>query len=92
MELNAIKNELINMGFENSILFENPSYEDAIIGISDEGRVCYSYSKMIESLANESDDEDAAIDAEDFISYNTLRALEYMPKDIRPIVVNDLEE
>lgn len=41
------------MGYEDSIVFENPSYLDAIIGVSDTGQVCYSYKKMIESLMKE---------------------------------------
>lgn len=37
-------------GYEDSIFFECPSYDTAIMGISSDGQVCYSFSKMIEYL------------------------------------------
>lgn len=75
-------------GYEDSIIFENPSYDSAVVGISDTGQVCYSYTKMVEHLVEtDSMDEEEAME---FIDYNTIRSLPYChPSDKRPIVIYD---
>lgn len=54
--------------------FVDPDYVDAIIGISDEGKVIYDYDIMVEHLAKiyekESDCEDPYSDACEWIDYN----------------------
>lgn len=30
---------LLEMGYEDSIVFENPDYDEAIIGVTEDGRV-----------------------------------------------------
>lgn len=57
-----------NEGFEDVIIFENPSYDDAFIGVTSSNRAVYDYDKMIEWLITKEgmDYEEAA----DFISYN----------------------
>lgn len=66
---------LTDFGYENIIVFENPDYDAAIIGVSSDDRVVYDYDKMIACLMDEDgmDPEEAA----DFISYNTIRAIPY---------------
>lgn len=78
---------IADMGYEDSIVFENPDYDDAIIGVSDDGRVVYSFDRMVESLMAEDNIEE--IDAIEFIEYNTLRALPYIGDDA-PIVMYSL--
>ena len=75
---------LAEMGYNNSIVFENPDYDDAIIGISSDDRVVYDYDKMVECLMLE--DGMSMEEAQDFIDYNTLRALPYAG-NCGPIVV-----
>lgn len=80
-----------SMGYEDSVIFENPSYLDAIIGVTDTGQVCYHYDKMVESLMKEDnmDMEEAA----EFIDYNTVRALPYChPSEKRPIIIYPLPD
>ena len=81
-----IKDSLNELGYKDTVVLENPSYINAIIGISDEGALCYSYEKMIECLMEEDDmDYDSAME---FIAYNTIRALPYASSmGVRPIVV-----
>lgn len=67
---------LLDAGFEDIIIFKDFSYDDALIGVSENGRAIYDYEKMIEWLMNEegwTDDE-----AVDWIEYNTLRSLDYI--------------
>ena len=88
MDLETFKELLVDGGYENAILFENPSYETAIIGISDSGQVCYSYNKMVEYLMETDNMTDE--DAREFIDYNTIRALPYASSmGDRPVVIYD---
>jgi len=81
---------LSDMGYEDSVVFENPDYDKAIIGVSDDDRVIYDYDKMIECLVSEDDmTEEEAVD---FISYNTIRSLTYIQNDKKPIIMFSLME
>ena len=78
---------LLDLGYEDSIIFENPDYDDAIIGVSSDDQVIYSYDRMIACLMDE--DDMTYDEAVDFIDYNTLRALPYIG-DGAPIVMYGL--
>lgn len=81
-----LKDLLNEMGYNDTVVFENPSYLKAIIGISDDGALCYSYEKMVQCLMEEDKMEEE--DAMEFIDYNTIRALSYASSmGVRPIVV-----
>lgn len=70
--------------YENLVVFENPDYDSAIIGVSHDDRVIYDYDKMIEHLMS---NQGMTIDeASDFISYDTIRSLSYC-YDNTPIVM-----
>lgn len=69
---------------EETILFRNPDYTHAIIGMTHDNRVVYDYYKMLEYLVRY---EDMTYeDASDFISYDTMRALSYMPGNT-PVII-----
>lgn len=73
-----IREKLIEYELEDSIIFENPSYETAIIGYDViSNRIIYDYDNMTHE------------DAMDFISYNTLRALPYVKNG--PIIIGLFE-
>lgn len=75
---------LEELDYENLVVFENPDYDSAIIGVSHDDRVIYDYDKMIKYLM---DVEHMSIeDAVDFISYDTIRSLSYRGNDA-PIVM-----
>ena len=76
------------MGYGDIIVFENPDYDDAIIGVSHDDRAIYDYDKMIEHLMTK---ENMSLeDAADFISYDTMRALPYAG-DCPPIIMFGIE-
>lgn len=57
-----------NEGYEDVIIFSNPSYDDALVGITNDNRAVYDYEKMIEWLiTNEDMDYD---EAADFVCWN----------------------
>ena len=78
------KDILMDQGFENFIIFENPDYDSAIIGITENNQVVYDYDKMIEHLIQE--DDMSYEEAIDFISYNTIRSLSYVGMGV-PIIM-----
>ena len=80
-----IRETLCEMGAEDSICLDG--FDDAIIGLTTDMQVVYSYEKILEHLMKEDGmtDEEAA----DYVSYNTIRALPYIP-DPKPIIVYDL--
>ena len=83
------KDSLMDQGFENFIIFENPDYDSAIIGITENNQVVYDYEKMIEYLMQEDDmDYEEAVD---FISYNTIRSLPYAGEGA-PIIMYSIGE
>ena len=60
---------LIDSGYSDAIVFDNPSYTDAIIGITKDNNVVYDYDLMVEWLMKT--EGFTAEDAADFISYNS---------------------
>lgn len=85
-DVKELKDLLNELEYKDTVVFENPSYLKAIIGLSDDGALCYSYEKMIECLMEEDGmDYEGAME---FIDYNTIRALPYASSmGIRPVVV-----
>lgn len=64
--------EYLNDVYEEAdevIIFENPEYDDAVIGISQDDRLVYDYELMIECLVK--NEGMTYEDAADFISYNS---------------------
>ena len=76
---------LVEMGMEDLVVFENPDYDSAIIGVSHDNRVVYSFEKMVECLM----EEDGMTDEEaiEFIEYNSIP---YSP-DGPIILMNELQ-
>ncbi len=69
----------------DSIVLDDYSYDNSIIGITLDGRIIYDYDLMVEELMQ--DDDCSMEEAIDWIEYNTLRAIPYMG-DKAPIIVN----
>jgi hypothetical protein len=74
-------------GFDDVIIFESPSYDDALVGVTEDGRAVYDFDKMVAWLAVTwgMTQEDAV----EWICYNTIGALPYVgPKG--PLVMYSL--
>ena len=83
--------DLLNYAEENNLqikLFDNPSFPNSIIGLTQDYRAVYDMELMIADLMAE--DNMDYTDALDFIEYNTLRALPYAGSDA-PIVLYQKE-
>ena len=87
MKQEEIKNLICDMGYAEVLLFEDPCYDSAFVGISDDDRAVYDYDLMVEYLVEH--DGMNVEDAMEFIDYNTIRSLPYFPN--HPIVFRKLE-
>lgn len=75
MTIDEVKEVLGELELNESVVFENPDYVSAIVGRTEDGRIVYSWEKMIKHLMDT--DKMTEEDAIDFISYNTERAIPY---------------
>ena len=73
---------------EDSLVFDNASYDNSIVGVTTDNRVVYDYDKMIlEVMEDEGWSYD---DAVDWIEYNTIRSLPYAGEKA-PIIMYGIE-
>ena len=59
---------LIDKGYNDVIVFRNPDYTDALIGLTTDYNAVYDYDLMVDWLIEHEDMNEE--EAEDFISYN----------------------
>lgn len=62
-------------GYEGVVVFDNPSYDEALLGVSSDDRAVYDYDKMVQCLVD--NENMSPEEAMEFIDYNTLRAMDY---------------
>lgn len=70
--------------------FINTNYAPAILGISTDNHMVYSYNKMVEYLMEVNEDWDST-DAVEWIDYNAINVIPYAG-DYPPIIVYDVME
>ena len=73
---------------EDSLVFDNASYDNSIVGVTADNRVVYDYNKMIVELME--DEGWSHDDAVDWIDYNTIRSLPYAGEKA-PMIIYGLE-
>ena len=69
----------------DALVFDNPAYDNSIIGQTFDGRAIYDVEAMAAELA--ADDEITLEEAMDFIDYNAIRSLPYAGAKA-PVVVH----
>lgn len=84
----AVNEDIRLMLDEEAIVFDNPSFDNSIVGTDWMGRAVYDYDMMVAELM--SDEGWSADEAIDWIEYNTLRAIPYAG-DMAPIIIYRLE-
>lgn len=60
---------------EEALVFDHFAYDDAIIGVSSDGRAVYDYEMMINDLVV--NEEFTYEEAAEWIDYNTVRSIPY---------------
>lgn len=84
----SLEEKLWDDGYEDVIILKNYSYDDALIGITEDNRAVYDFDKMVQWLIHtENFTQEEAIE---WIEYNTIRALPYMG-DRSPIIMYPLK-
>lgn len=82
------KEKILDAGYEDVVILSNYSYDDALVGVTEDGRSVYDFEKMVTWLVEtEGFSEEDAIE---WIEYNTIRAIPYMG-DRAPIIMYPLE-
>ena len=73
---------------DDVVHFDGPEFDGGIVGVTTDGRLVYSYDKLVRALmeANKWDETDAI----DWVEFNTLRSLPYIHGKA-PVVMNDLD-
>ena len=94
---NAINDWLCQLGFENVLIFDCPSFDESIIGVTKDGRLVYVYDEMAIEFARDCHKDYDYVDEEkqweyleeafEFIDYNTIRTVPYMGMRA-PIIVS----
>lgn len=80
---------LSELGYEDVVVFENYSYDDALIGVTEDNRAVYDFDKMVKWLCEK--EGFSPEEAIEWIEYNTIRALPYAGEDA-PIIMYRLED
>lgn len=76
--------KILEAGYGDVIVLKNYSYDDALIGVTEDNRAVYDFDKMVGYLCEKHGfDFDEAVE---WIEYNTIRALAYAG-DKAPIVM-----
>ena len=90
----ALANMCEEQGLEESeqpILLDNMSYDNSIVGVTEDNRIVYDYNKMVEELME--DEGWSETDAIEWLDYNTIRAIPYMESRGRaPVILYDTAE
>lgn len=70
---------------EEAAIFNIPSYDSSIVGITDDGHIIYDYDKMVKEFMSENNV--TMQEAIEFIEYNTIRTLPYIEEAVRPFIM-----
>lgn len=85
---------------EQALIYDGPSFDNSIIGITPTGKLVYDYDKMSDEFAqdnnenfdtlSEEEKSEAILEAIEFIDYNTIRATPYMGPNAPIVVAQDV--
>ena len=90
-----ISNQLIEMGYEDSLFLDEFKYwDEAIIGVSTSGNLIYSYDLLVDKYVKQMIEENPSGDIEtfetdaiEFIETNTLKSLPFITTGVPPIIM-----
>lgn len=71
---NLAERKLLEKGFDSVVIFNNYSYDTALIGVTNTHRAVYNYELMLEFLVSREGFSDY-LEAAEWIDYNTLGSL-----------------
>lgn len=80
---------ILEAGYDDVVVFDNYSYDSALIGVTTDNRAVYDFDGMVQWLVETEDMTPE--EAVDWIEYNTIRSLPYVG-DAGPIIVYRLPQ
>ena len=86
MTENELEDVLLENGLDGTSFFKG-DYISAILGYTEDGRLVYSYNKMVDWLVDSVSMSDA--EASEYIDFNVIRTVPYMGEK-SPIILYDL--
>lgn len=84
----SAEDRILDAGYEDVVIFKDEGYDDALIGISEDGRAIYDFDLMVEWLMKV--DGITSEEAMEWIEYNTIRSLPYAGPSA-PIIMYRIE-
>jgi hypothetical protein len=78
----------MDAGYEGVVILSDYSYDDALIGVSEDGRAVYDFDKMVAWLMEK--EGWSMEEAIEWIEFNTIRALPYGGPEA-PIIMYPIE-
>lgn len=84
MAKHNVRELLCELGCEDSVVFDSPEFDDAIVGITEESRIVYDFDQMVALMVERNDMN--KLDAIEFIEHNTIRSLPYAG-ELAPIIM-----
>lgn len=84
----SAEDRILDAGYEDVVIFKDEGYDDALIGISEDGRAIYDFDLMVEWLMKV--DGITSEEAMEWIEYNTIRSLPYAGSGA-PIIMYRIE-
>ena len=86
MKADKLRKILTENGFENTAVLDNPDLSDAVIGVTDDERLVYSYGKMIDCLFESGNF--TVEEAVEFIGVETMATINSMSQ--KPIIIREI--
>lgn len=78
-----LEDDVVDMLQDGAVVLEpQEQFNKCIVGITEDGVLVYSSNLCIKSFMDQGMDEE---EAAEFFHYNTVRAMQYAPKETRPI-------
>lgn len=74
---------------EQPLIFDNSSYDNAIIGITINDELVYDYDRMVEEFMLENNCKYE--EAQEWVDCNTIKALSYNSSEHKPIIIYSKE-
>ena len=78
---------LLDAGYDDVLILTDYSYDDALIGVTEDNRAVYDYDKMLDWLCGV--EGFFYNDAVEWLEYNTIRAIPYAG-DKAPIIMHKI--
>lgn len=85
----SAEEKLLNNDYEDVKYLTDYSYDDALIGVTNNNRAVYDFDKMVEWLVEK--EKLTYEEAIEWIEYNTIRALPYFGENA-PIIMYPLHD